>query len=353
MKARQPHNAAPAARNVTPPTLPKGQAGVAERRPEAQHSLKTAAEWQTAKKTLKDKIMKRIMDLRTITAALAGAALLLGSCDVKDPIHNTPHPDHGTVTLTADWSRRGTGIDIPASYTMQAGDYSTTLDGTTNRIDHLFEPGTYRTYIYNTPEQISISGTTAAVAAVAGNWDGVGAFVAAAPGWLFTCAMDAVIEKDTDHELTAAMQQQVRQLTLVIEPTGGTTDRIEGVEGYLSGAAATLDMDNGTHGTPSNVTLTFTKITSGADAGKWSATVRLLGVAGAAQQLTAQIRFSGNSPQPVTLTSDLTAALAAFNADKTKPLALGGTVAETPTGAEFTATITDWKQVTGDPAIAD
>ncbi len=278
---------------------------------------------------------------------------LLASCGAKDPNYNTTHPDHGMVTLTADWSQRGTDIDIPASYTVQAGDYSTTLGDATHRIDHLFEPGAYRFYIYNTPEQVSISGTTATVATASGNWDGVGAFVAALPGWLFTCAMDAIIEKDTEYELTAAMQQQVRQLTLVIEPTGGTTDRIETVEGYLSGAAATLDMDNGTHGTPSNVALTFTKITSGADAGKWSATVRLLGVAGAAQQLTAQIRFSGNSPQPVTLTSDLTTMLATFNTDKTKPLALGGTVAETPTGAGFSATITDWKQVTGGPVTAD
>ena len=112
-------------------------------------------------------------------------------------------------------------------------------------------------------------------------------------------------------------------------------------------------MDNGTHGTPSNVALTFTKITSGADAGKWSATVHLLGVAGTAQQLTAQIRFSGNSPQPVTLTSDLTTLLATFNADKTKPLALGGTVAETPTGAGFSATITDWTPIHGGPVTAD
>lgn len=282
-----------------------------------------------------------------------GSVLLLASCDVKDPIYNTPHPDHGAVTLTADWSQRSTGIDIPASYTVQAGDYTATLGDATNRIDHLFEPGAYRFYIYNTPEQVSVSGTNATVAAASGNWDGVGTFVAASPGWLFTCAMDVVIEKDTEYELTAAMQQQVRQLTLVIEPTGGTTDRIEGVEGYFSGAAATLDMDNGTHGTPSNVALTFTKITSGADAGKWSATVHLLGVAGTAQQLTAQIRFSGNSPQPVTLTSDLTTLLATFNADKTKPLALGGTVAETPTGAGFSATITDWKQVTGSPVTAD
>lgn len=282
-----------------------------------------------------------------------GSVLLLASCDVKDPIYNTPHPDHGAVTLTADWSQRSTGIDIPASYTVQAGDYTATLGDATNRIDHLFEPGAYRFYIYNTPEQVSVSGTNATVAAASGNWDGVGAFVAASPGWLFTCAMDVVIEKDTEYELTAAMQQQVRQLTLVIEPTGGTTDRIETVEGYLSGAAATLDMDNGTYGTPSNVALTFTKITSGADAGKWSATMHLLGVAGAAQQLTAQIRFSGNSPQPVTLTSDLTTMLATFNTDKTKPLALGGTVAETPTGAGFSATITDWTPIHGGPVTAD
>ena len=278
---------------------------------------------------------------------------LLASCGAKDPNYNTAHPDHGMVTLTADWSQRGTDIDIPASYTVQAGDYSTTLGDATHRIDHLFEPGAYRFYIYNTPEQVSISGTTATVAAASGNWDGVGAFVAALPGWLFTCAMDAIIEKDTEYELTAAMQQQVRQLTLGIEPTGGTTDRIETVEGYLSGAAATLDMDNGTHGTPSNVALTFTKITSGADAGKWSATVRLLGVAGAAQQLTAQIRFSGNSPQPVTLTSDLTTMLATFNTDKTKPLALDGKVVETPTGADFSTTITDWTPGNGDGSDVD
>lgn len=278
---------------------------------------------------------------------------LLASCGAKDPNYNTTHPDHGMVTLTADWSQRGTDIDIPASYTVQAGDYSTTLGDATHRIDHLFEPGAYRFYIYNTPEQVSISGTTATVAAASGNWDGVGAFVAALPGWLFTCAMDAIIEKDTEYELTAAMQQPARQLTLVIEPTGGTTDRIESVEGYLSGAAATLDMDNGTHGTPSNVALTFTKITSGADAGKWSATVRLLGVAGAAQQLTAQIRFSGNSPQPVTLTSDLTTMLATFNTDKTKPLALDGKVVETPTGADFSTTITDWTPGNGDGSDVD
>ena len=283
-------------------------------------------------------------------------ALLFTSCDMKDPIYNTPHPDHGRITLTADWSARGAGIDIPASYTVQAGDYTASLSGGTNTLDHLFAPGTYPIYIYSMPEHITVSGTTATVApAEAGTWGGAGAFVHAAPGWLFTCAMNAAIAADTDHELTAAMQQQVRQFTLLIEPTGGTTERIATVEGYLSGVSSTFDMDGGTHGTPSNVALTFTKLTDGADAGKWAATVRLLGTAaGAVQGLTAEIRFSGDNLQPVTLTSDLTTELAAFNTDKTKPLTLGGKVVETPTGAGFTATITDWERVTGDgPVYAD
>lgn len=64
-------------------------------------------------------------------------------------------------------------------------------------------------------------------------------------------------------------------------------------------------------------------------------------------------RFSGNSPQPVTLTSDLTTLLATFNADKTKPLALDGKVVETPTGADFSTTITDWTPGNGKGSDVD
>ena len=94
------------------------------------------------------------------------------------------------------------------------------------------------------------------------------------------------VEADTDYELTAAMHQQVRQLTLVIEPTGDAADRIESIEGSLSGAAGTLDFATGTYGAASDVALRFTKITEGSDAGKWTATVRLLGITGNTQTLT-------------------------------------------------------------------
>ncbi|CUO81075.1 Uncharacterised protein [Bacteroides xylanisolvens] len=99
--------------------------------------------------------------------------------------------------------------------------------------------------------------------------------------------------------------------------------------------------------------LTFSKITDGANVGKYTATVRLLGTAGTQQQLTATITFTDGSPAAVTLTSDLTTELAAFNADKRTPLTLGGTIVETPTGAGFSATITDWTPVHGGLVTAD
>lgn len=280
-------------------------------------------------------------------AGAVAAAVLLAGCDVKDPIYNTSHPDHGTVTLTTDWSGIGEGLTAPASYTVKADDYTATVSGATNLLDHLFEPGKYTIYAYNTAEHITVTGTTASVEAASAPAGQMGTFVRNTPGWLFASATDVAIEKDTEYALTAVMQQQVRQLTLVVEPTGGMVDKIERITGTLSGVAASLDIADGTHGAPSNVELQFEKITGGANAGKYAAIVRLLGTAGTQQQLTATIAFTNDSPAAVTLTSDLTTALAAFNADKRTPLTLSGSVAETPTGAGFSATITDWTPVHG------
>lgn len=280
---------------------------------------------------------------------IATAALLfLVGCDPKDPIYDTPHPEKGAVTLTTDWSGIGEGLTAPASYTVKAGDYTATLSGTDNLLlDHLFAPGEYSFYAYNTAEYITVSGSTVTVSTASGNVDGVGSFIQNAPGWLFTSVTDAVIEADKDHALTAVMRQQVRELTLIIEPTGGTTDRIEHIEGYLTGAAASLNFADGTHATPSNVEVEFAKIADSANAGKWTATVRLLGTVGGQQRLSVQIHFADGSPAAVNIDSDLSTELATFNADKRTPLSLGGKVVETPTEAGFGATITDWTPVTG------
>ena len=276
----------------------------------------------------------------TTTILTLALLLTVGGC-VKDELHDTPHPDTGKVTVTADWTDRGEGVDIPVSWHIVMGDYIGTETGATHSPDYLFNPGNYTLAAYNIPEGITVSGTTAAVAAADGG------FIVNTPGWLFTSVQEVEIEADTDYSLTAIMQQQVRELTLMIEPAGDAADRIESIGGTLSGAAGTLDFATGTHSTPSEVELHFTKITDGNDAGKWMATVRLLGIAGDAQRLTATLTYTDGNPQPTSLNSDLTATLDGFNDGKTSPLTLGGTIAETPGEAGFTGEITDWETVDG------
>ena len=257
---------------------------------------------------------------RYTTTILSLALLLtLGGC-VKDELHDTPHPDTGKITVTADWTDRGEGVNIPASWHIVMGDYTGTETGATHSPDYLFSPGNYTLAAYNIPEGITVSGTTAAVAAADGGC------IVNTPGWLFTSVQEVEIEADT---------------------TGDAADRIEAIVGTLSGAAGTLDFATGTHGTPSEVELHFTKITDGDDAGKWMATVRLLGIAGDAQRLTATLTYTDGNPQPTSLNSDLTSALNGFNDGKTSPLTLGGTIAETPGEAGFTGEITDWETVDG------
>ena len=59
------------------------------------------------------------------------AAVLLSSC-VKDTLYDTPHPDYGKIAVTADWSARGEGIDIPATWTVTMGDYTGTETSATH-----------------------------------------------------------------------------------------------------------------------------------------------------------------------------------------------------------------------------
>ena len=287
------------------------------------------------------------------TSLLAAALLLAATSCVKDTLYDTPHPDYGKIAVTADWSARGEGIDIPATWTVNMGDYTGTETSATHTPDHLFAPGSYTLAVWNPAEGITVSGTTATIAAATGNRAGTDAFVDNAPGWFFTHTEQVSIEKDKDYPLTAVMQQQVRELTLMIEPAGDAADRIESIGGTLSGAAGTLDFATGTYGAASDVALHFTKITEGEDAGKWTATVRLLGITGNTQTLTATLTYSDGNPADTNLESDLTAALADFNADKTVPLTLGGTIADTPTEAGVEAGITGWEKIDGGDVNAD
>lgn len=274
--------------------------------------------------------------------AVAAIALSLTSC-VKDDLYDTPHPDYGRIIVSADWTERGEGVPAPEKWVISIGDYTAEETGSTHEAERLFGPGDYRLITYNCADGITVAGTTATVSAASGERGNV--FISGSPDWFFANVQEITVEKDREYAFTAAMHQQVRQLTLIIEPVGNTAAAIENIAGSLSGAAGTLDFATGTYGGVSDVGLHFTKITEGTDAGKWKATVRLLGIVGDVQRLSATVRYAGDNPQPVTIESDLSEALAAFNTGKTAPLTLGGTMVETPVAGSMTAIITDWEEV--------
>ena len=278
--------------------------------------------------------------------AAAAAALLTASC-VKDTLYNTPHPGHGKITVTADWSARGEGIDIPATWTIAMGDYTGTETAATHAPDHLFAPGSYTLVAWNPAEGITVSGTTATVAPASGSQT-TGSFIDNAPGWFFTHAEQVSIEKDTDYPLTAAMQQRVRELQLELEVTQGRPELIQSVTATLSGIAGAFDMAQGqTTGEPASTRFSFTR-----DGSRLTADARLLGTMGAVQTLVLDIVFvDGGRTQHTEV--DLTEAMKDFNGDMTTAYRVTGTL-ETPVGMEeCNAEITGWESVEGGNASAE
>lgn len=278
--------------------------------------------------------------------AAAATALLTASC-VKDTLYNTPHPNHGKITVTADWSARGEGIDIPATWTLSMGDYTGTETAATHAPDHLFAPGSYTLVAWNPAEGITVSGTTATVAPASGSQT-TGTFIDNAPGWFFTHAEQVSIEKDTDYPFTAAMKQRVRELQLELEVTQGRPELIQSVTATLSGIAGAFDMARGqTTGEPASTVFSFTR-----DGSRLTADARLLGTMGAVQTMVLDIVFvDGGRTQRTEV--DLTEAMKDFNGDMTTAYRITGTL-ETPVGMEeCNAEITGWESVEGGDASAE
>lgn len=288
-----------------------------------------------------------------ITFLLVGALLVGATSCVKDELYNTSHPNTGKIIITADWSDRGATVNIPSDWTVAVGDYAAIEPGETHVVDSLFNPGNYQLATYTTPAGIMVNGSIATAISSGGN--GKDTFIANTPGWFFASVQQVPIEADTELSLTAAMHQQVRQLTFVIESIGESVGRVEAVEGRLGGVAGTLDFATGVHGTASDVELHFTKITEGVDAGKWVVTTRLLGiVVGERQNLSVTLSYVGANPQDTRIESDLTEALKNFNADKTVPMTLGGMLVETPGEMGMSSVIlSEWERVNGESGNAE
>ena len=280
------------------------------------------------------------MSRYSIVSALAASVLLmsLASC-VKDRLYHTLHPDTGAVTVNTDWSGIGEDRDIPSEWFVLVGEKLYKAKEPDQFIDSLFVPGKYTVAVYNIPENIAVDGTVASLSVAA---DG-----SACPGWLFAFSQDVDIKADTDHEITAVMGQQVRELDLIIELTGENASLAERFDCSLAGAAGKLDFHTGEHSSPVSISIPFSKITEGENAGKWRGSVRLLGVAGESQKLVGTVEFSDGTLSPMLFESDLTEYLADFNNVKSEPCVLGGVIVQAPLEAGVTGTVNGWTQVDG------
>ncbi|MGC3978601.1 MAG: hypothetical protein QM751_10445 [Paludibacteraceae bacterium] len=160
------------------------------------------------------------MKLRKILLLLAIAAMT--SCTIVD----LEEPLKGNITLVTDWSKCTSGIEQPTSYSVIVNNQMLNYTQATNLLPEL-TAGNYSIHIYNTPEKISIVGTTTSVATANHQVDPL-------PGWLFTATTQAIYADFKVETITAVMQQQVRQLTITLKPEGGTIGRIASISAILS-----------------------------------------------------------------------------------------------------------------------
>ena len=282
------------------------------------------------------------MQNRTFIIGIAATLLLCTAC-IKEEIYDTAHPQHGTITLLTDWSRIGSGLSVPESYTVQVDTYSASVSGRRNTIDNLFQPGSYQSVIFNTAERVTVKDAQATVATTSND------YIETMPGWLFSAVKDVVIERDHEYTVTATMVQQVRELNLAIRPTGGSAAQIATVSATLSGVAQQLDLRNGTLSRERSIQLAFVRQADGT----YKATAHLLGIATDTPQLDVKVAFVGSTPQEVQQKYPLDQQLKTFNQNKQTPLTLEAQLIETPSPSGLHTTITDWVQVNAGSGTAD
>ncbi|MCD7938458.1 MAG: hypothetical protein LUG98_16485, partial [Tannerellaceae bacterium] len=280
--------------------------------------------------TTKDRIQQGLL-LPSFWGGWVGFLVFFSGC-VKDPIYNTDHPDQAQVTITTSWKDRGEEIEKPSVYTISTSTIQEEATTDTYTLSRLLNPGDYTFYLYNPVAQIPVTDGVANVNTVS-----EGTSLEPLPDWLFTGMLERELAADRDYQLAAIMHQQVRGFTLVLEVKGEHAERVSMIRGYLSGVAGRFTIDGNVYSEASRVALDFIKIPEGADAGKWSATLRLLGITGHEQKLEGSLSFDGDL-EDIPVESDLSQSLAGFNTNKKTPLILGGEI-ELSAEAGFTATI--------------
>lgn len=269
---------------------------------------------------------------------LVVACMLLGtiSACVKVELFD-PLPSKAQIILTTDWTNRDLNIPIPEKHVVVIDNQALTFEKASNMLPTL-EAGKYVIHIYNTPPTITIKENIASLEVVNGT-------VIDMPDYLFTSAMNIMIQDGKNENHRAIMKQQVRDLNLKLIVKEGHPNRIKNVKAKFSGVASELNIDTEVLSGSAVVLPSFTR-----QGDTLSAKLRLLGVIDKAQILTLTITFDDDTTQVID--SDLSALLVDFNSKKHQPLFLKGILINTPTKLEgITASISDWAVQSGNVIV--
>lgn len=293
--------------------------------------------------------MKKEKKLLTPAGIIALAALpLLASC-VKDTLYNTPHPDTGAVVVTADFSGRSADSQLPGTYVLRIDDTEQSVSGTTNTFGTLMTPGTHTLLIYNHPDDITVSGTTATVNTLT---DGT---LHPTPASLFSGTQSLTVVADDTLRVTQAMAQRTRSLTFRLDLSEDDAQRLVSVSSTLSGVTSTVNLSTGevnqsVSGTviPVFELMEETDAETRASTSQWylEATVILVGIVGSVpQNLTLTLTLDTGHEE--TISSDLSDTLSDFNNGSgtgKDALELDGDL-ELPIETVTSGSITNWTTV--------
>lgn len=282
----------------------------------------------------------RMKDMIMIAGASAVALLALSACDIKDPIYNTPHPEHGTVVVTTEWSSKSPEAEMPQNYTLRVGEEQQSVSGITNTFKSLLPQGSYELTAYNIPEHIGISGNTATVA------ESEAGYVEPMPGYLFAANRTIDVAADNTLEVTVPVKQLVRLLNVELSVTEGDHSRVQSATATLDGVASQVDIV-----TCERAAAAKSRNALVQDGSKFTTSFRLSGIIPAASQtLTVSILYTDGDTQQID--SDITELLAGFN-DRMEPMKLAGNLLLPIEAGVTGATITGWNETDGGNADAN
>lgn len=272
--------------------------------------------------------------MKKINILIIGMATILCSSCVKDDLFDTPHPDTGGLTVTTDWTGISDEASIPDAYIMQIGDRKQQVSGVTNRFDKLLASGSHTLYVYNLPQDMTLSGTTMAVDPQTGG--GIQPF----PGNLFIADKQFDITADSEIALTVPMEQFTRRLELVLTVKEGQYERVQSATGSLSGICGAVDILTGHRSEHSESTTAIVEW----DGNIFHLVYNLLGIIQSEKQiLKVEILFSNGDTQ--TTESDLSTLMAGYH-NEVSPLILTGDLF-LPLEGGFSGIISGWAVANG------